>query len=465
MADLKRYLAGRPVLARRQTATYRMTKFLRRNRVALAVGSFVVLLLLAAGSYSYMRQQQALRQGERAVRMQNFLESLLRLANTNYTGRPTTTIPEFLELGVQVLPEFIHDPADRRAAQLSLAESIFDNSDFEHALPVFLSIIRDANAAGDVPSQAEAEGFAGMAAAELGQTKLAENLATHALTLAGRKDISQAQRVWITVFYVTARYNRGVRSDQELALLQATVDEARRKGGVPDREMGWAVENLANLHVTWNRLDDAAREAREALAIFKRQPYTLSDQADLITVLGDLNSSRGDDREAQIQYRSAYELMVKLRGPDDLEGLEIEALMEREMIRLGQAKAAIPLLQASLPVWHRVAPGNPYFASILVYLAQAYGQDQQFDRALETVRQAIALQEVKGRPPTSVLALSYAALATALDGQHKEPEALTAAEKAEAIYAALPTVSPQAKRYQAANEQETRLLRQRTGAH
>jgi len=48
IADIERYLDGRPVAARPATFTYRATKFIRRNRVTVAAASVVVVALIAA---------------------------------------------------------------------------------------------------------------------------------------------------------------------------------------------------------------------------------------------------------------------------------------------------------------------------------------------------------------------------------------------------------------------------------
>jgi len=116
ITDIQRYLGGRPVLARPQTALYRFSKFIRRHRGAAAATLLAAMALLASLGYAGWRQQQALRQGQRALRMQTFMYRLFKLANSNYTGKPSATVPEFLALGVKILPEYIKDPSDLRGA-------------------------------------------------------------------------------------------------------------------------------------------------------------------------------------------------------------------------------------------------------------------------------------------------------------------------------------------------------------
>jgi eukaryotic-like serine/threonine-protein kinase len=109
--DLRRYLEGRSVFARPQTAIYRITKFVRRNRKSVAATALITLALIASLGYAAWRQEQALQEGRRAMRMQTFMYRLFKLANSNYTGKPAATVPEFLALGVKMLPDYIKEPA------------------------------------------------------------------------------------------------------------------------------------------------------------------------------------------------------------------------------------------------------------------------------------------------------------------------------------------------------------------
>lgn len=70
--DLERYLAGRPVSARRDTIGYRTRKFLGRNKAAVAAGA-IVLLTLVAGVIATMFQAR-IAQMERAKAERRFKE-------------------------------------------------------------------------------------------------------------------------------------------------------------------------------------------------------------------------------------------------------------------------------------------------------------------------------------------------------------------------------------------------------
>jgi eukaryotic-like serine/threonine-protein kinase len=64
--DLKRYLAHEPVYARPDSLSYRVGKFVRRNRGAVAVGTIVALILVSATIVTYLQKVEADRQRQEA---------------------------------------------------------------------------------------------------------------------------------------------------------------------------------------------------------------------------------------------------------------------------------------------------------------------------------------------------------------------------------------------------------------
>jgi serine/threonine protein kinase/tetratricopeptide (TPR) repeat protein len=86
-ADLDRHLQGRPVRAQPQTALYRASKFVRRNKAALGTGTAVALALLAATATAVRQAHIASR--ERQAAEKNF--SLARQAVDRYFVKVSQT--------------------------------------------------------------------------------------------------------------------------------------------------------------------------------------------------------------------------------------------------------------------------------------------------------------------------------------------------------------------------------------
>jgi eukaryotic-like serine/threonine-protein kinase len=79
--DIGRYLQGMPVSATRTSASYRLAKLVRRNRVAVISGA-LVFLSLSVGLIITAYENQAVRKQElRAERINNFLKKILGFSN------------------------------------------------------------------------------------------------------------------------------------------------------------------------------------------------------------------------------------------------------------------------------------------------------------------------------------------------------------------------------------------------
>jgi eukaryotic-like serine/threonine-protein kinase len=82
--DLMRYRAGRPVLAKPASGLYRATKFIRRNRVMVAVGTAFTIGLAAATAVSLYQANVARREARRAEQINTFLNDMLGAADPSW---------------------------------------------------------------------------------------------------------------------------------------------------------------------------------------------------------------------------------------------------------------------------------------------------------------------------------------------------------------------------------------------
>jgi serine/threonine protein kinase/tetratricopeptide (TPR) repeat protein len=432
--DIRRFNEGRPILARPQTTIYRLGKFVRRNRGAVTATVLVALALIASLGYAEWRQRQALHEGQRALRMQTFLYRLFKLANSNYTGKPAATVPEFLELGVKVLPEYIKEPADLREAQLSLAESMFDNGDLKNAEKVFTGIIPEARAAGDVSSEAEAEAFAGDIAYQLGNMENGAKLTASALDLSQKAKVSPTVKVWSEIYYAYNRENSGFASDSNLKLLQSAVTESREQH-LPDRETAYALYMLASDYEVRGQLPEAQGLIQEAIAIYNKEPYAICDQSEMYTDLAYIKAAGGDPEGSLPLYQKAYDGFKACVGPDNRSTLVTLDFMAGAMNQVGRAKDAVPLLEAAMPAWRKSAGSSPDLANPLHFLANAYVLTGQFAKAEQTAAEEFKVQDGKIKPDDHRMGTTQLVWARSLDGQQKYREALPHAEIADRILA------------------------------
>jgi len=114
--DIRRYLSDQPVVARKDTWSYRSAKFLRRNRVAAAVAAFAALIVLAASAVSI---NSAIRESRQRALAEERFEDVRELATTLLydihdsvaNDGPTATLDLLVSTGLDYLDSL--DTQDR----------------------------------------------------------------------------------------------------------------------------------------------------------------------------------------------------------------------------------------------------------------------------------------------------------------------------------------------------------------
>jgi hypothetical protein len=109
--------------------------------------------------------------------------------------------------------------------------------------------------------------------------------------------------------------------------------------------------------------------------------------------------------------------------------------MAGAMLKLGQAKAVVPMLETSMPAWRKVAGSSPDLSNPLHFLAIAYVDTGQYAKAEKTAEELVKVQEGKVAPNDHRMGSSHLVWARALAGEHRYQEALPHAEIADRVLA------------------------------
>ena len=426
LSDVHRYLEGRPVLARPQTTLYKVSKFVRRNQRGVAASVVALLALVGALGYAGWRQEEALRQGQRALRMQTFMYRMFKLANSKYTGKTTATVPDLLNLGVRMLPEYIKDPTDLREAQMSLAESMDENGDLDSARKVFTQTIASAKAAGDIDAEAESEAFSGDIAYIKGDISDGAVLTSHALALSRQHGVSPSVRVWSAMYYASNRDNIGLRTDENLHLLRSAVADARAHD-LPSRETAEAIYALADGLDIRGQVNEAELLFQELIRLYSQDPLALCDQARVYGQLGWIRNLDSDWNGSLDYYKRALDGYSRCSGPESQGSLGVQADQLGVLAKAGRANEGIDAMERSMPARRKLGIKSQ-LADALYFLSDAYVEVGRYRDAEKTAEEWVAMQTGNVPPTFRGFGVTHLVWARALAGEHRYREALPHAE-------------------------------------
>ena len=126
--DIRRHLEGRPVLARRGTLSYRASRFIRRNKAAVAAAAIIALILIGSSIVTAWQARLARQAQAEAERNFNDVRRLARSVIFDYHDRisnlpGSTAVRETL---VSDALAYLNSLAERTTANASLQAEIAD---------------------------------------------------------------------------------------------------------------------------------------------------------------------------------------------------------------------------------------------------------------------------------------------------------------------------------------------------
>jgi serine/threonine protein kinase/tetratricopeptide (TPR) repeat protein len=443
--DIERHIEGLPVLARPQTAFYRIGKFVRRNRKLVTAAALSVIALAATLSYAEVKQRRAIEEGRRAEQMQNFMYTLLRLANSGVNGQHNPTVADFLHLGAQVLPQYIHDSADLRAAQMSMARSLAENDDLDDARSLYTQAEKSAKASGDIDAEADAEAHLGEIAYSKGDSEDGAKLTARALDLSRDSRVSPRVRADSDRFYAFYRDNLGFRSDENLRLLKEAVALKRQTQSVI--ELGETITMLGNDLLSRGQLDQAESYYFQAQQIYGDDPALLCERADVEGSLGWIIGKRGDVNKAVEFQRRGYEDMKQCSGATSHQTAWQATYLGDLLLKAGRNEEALALMEKTIPSERKIEPNSTDFSDSLRILGKACLKTGRLPQAEAAVKEAIAIRVGKTDPNHPVFGALYLLYAEILVAEHRDGEALPQAKAADRILKAAIANTPTLKEY------------------
>ncbi len=258
-SDLRRYLDGRPVSARRDSAGYRLRKLVQRNRAGAIAALLALVSLLGGLGAALWQAEVARRHAADAERQRERAEVQARLAETQAQRA------ELVKRFVVSLFRTGNPERTRGGAQMSAADLLREAA---------MRIERE------LAEQPEAQ-------AEL-RTSIGDSLAA-----------------------------LGAR-DEALALTEASIAQLRSLPTPPRALLANALHQAAMLHQNRSRLDAAQRAADEALSLLEGAgPESALPRIEVRTTLAKLATYRGDLAAAEAAYRAILDERRALLGPDD----------------------------------------------------------------------------------------------------------------------------------------------------
>jgi eukaryotic-like serine/threonine-protein kinase len=448
--DIQRYLDGLPVIARRDTLSYRTSKFVRRHWLPVGAGAAAAFMVIAFAITTYeqskriaaerdrvaQQRERAENERARAEEVSSFLVNLFKLTDPQENRGNQVTARELLDSGAKRLQAGLQDQPNTKAALLSTVGAVYDSlGQFQVAEPILDESLR-LQAAGDDTSRVATLVELGRARMGAGDLSGAEAPLQEALRLAqGQFGAGSPQSGKVLWGLGILRFEQGRLNESKdlfqraLALLESAKD--------PQRDVSQVLDDLASVYMREQQWALAKQSYEHALEIDKR---TLGDDHPRLAIylnnLAVVAQNMGDLPHAESLFQEAIERDKRAYGDNHPETVAAKENYGLLLQREGRLTDAEPLLRQALaaklslygPDHYRVGYAHVSLALLLHDKGDLAGSESEF-------RQALAVYD-KSLPPNhqyrASLLMHFARL---LVDRNKPEQALPMSEQSIKIWA------------------------------
>jgi serine/threonine protein kinase/tetratricopeptide (TPR) repeat protein len=407
--DIRRHLEGLPVIATKDTFTYRASKFIKRNKVVVAAAVFVTLALLSGIVATTWQARLATRERDKArveqakaERIKTFLQDMLGAADPTHQEKDVRVIDVLKEAAERARTELAEQPEIQADILLTIGgtySNLNRTAEAEKYLREAMDVSLKTSGLKHPTTQAsmarlafelvntnpiESEPLARNAIAsgrELypqGHVELAVALYALGLTLSNRGELKEAEQSLQEVLEMSRKLadpNNGsvVGCLSALALVKANsgdIDQAKsfyrqaidagRK--IPYRERLYLAQALLRFGlflIETREYTDAENILRESETVYREQLGELTVSIGYVASnLGYLYLNQEDYKKAEAEYRRAREILAKFVPKENYDWLVANASLGLVLLRQGKPIEAEPLLRECWEIRKKVSPGQ-----------------------------------------------------------------------------------------------------------
>lgn len=458
-ADIQRHLEGKPVMARRDTVSYRTSKFVKRHWLPTGAAAAATFMIVAFSITTYMQsvriaaerdraaQQRELAEHERAraEEVSGFLVNLFKLSDPEENRGNQVTARELLDSGAKRLESGLQDQPETKAALLSTVGAVYDSlGQYKNALPILDEAL---HLQGPARDGSHISTLLEIATARIGTGDLpdAEPPLQDALHISqsefGAKSIESGRTLWALGRLRLQQGRFGEAKDlfvQGLGILQS--DNA------PQTDISSLLDDLAKVYTRSQQWQLAKQTYERALEIDQR---VLGDDhprvAQYLDNLAIVAQNIGDLKQAETLYRDALNRMESAYGERHPETAMTKGNYGLLLQREGRLTEAEPLLRDAVairlslfgPDNYKVGYGRVSLAMLLHDKGDLVAAENEFRQALTVYDKSLP----ENHQYRASLLMHFARL---LVDRNKSAEALAKSEESIKIWTATsPASNPQ----------------------
>jgi len=393
-ADIQRYLAFEPILARPASLTYLTRRYIRRHWPSVIAASSLLVLLVAFAIWQSIQVQRVTRERDRADRVAQFMTDMFEVSDPSANRGSQMTLREILDRSSRGIQTGLRNDPELQAKLMSVMGRVYmglgvyaqAESLFRHALD-----IRQRLTGKDSLATAQSMYDLAMAVRSRGNPAAAQSLDRAALGIRSSRLGNDHPETLRSMSGVSADLERQGLYAEARKLEESVYQAERRILGPEHGDTVAAMENLGGLLYTEGRLGEAEIYARKVLRIHR---ITLGsdhpDTLESIHLLGDVLFDEGRYPGSEELFRELLQTRTRVLGaehPDTLRAAKALAVCLNWQGRL--AEAELLERQVVRDQERLVGPADPTSLAAESDLAHILADEGKYNEAVRIGRQVV----------------------------------------------------------------------------
>ncbi len=427
-ADVRRHLSNEPVAAGPPSITYRLSKFARRNTLALAAGALVFLALtggLAFASYAFVQADReravaidarntAKKEAAKATAVNKFMEDMLAGANPDEAQGKQLTVREMVDRSVAKIENggFKDQPeveASVRAAVAVVYQSLGETDTAVKQMRAALALSEKTYGPGTEAVASNQHDLATMLL-DTGEMSEAESLFAAALTTRRRitdtTNNDQLSELGSVINSSAACYQEQDKLDLAEPLYREALAIERQVHPQGHSRLALCLNNLGMLMVAQGKPDDGLPMLRESMEMRKRVlGETHPDYAQAVNNFGGLMMGMKNFPEAERCFREAAAIRKKILPADHPDLASTINNIGGALYMQGKPADAEPFVREAFELRRKsLPPSHPNVTGSMRNLGRILLEVNRRDEAEKLLLDAYAAMNSNSETPPSVLA-------------------------------------------------------------
>lgn len=358
--DVDHYLQAEPLEARPDTVTYRLSKFVRRNRREVAAAGVVLATVLGLVVFFTARlakaRDAALAEAARTQRIQRFTMNLFQGGDESVGPADDLRVVTLVDRGVQEARALTADPKTQAELYQTLGNVYTNLGKFEQAEKLLNSSLEQRKSLFGANSTPVAESLVALAELRDAQAKFdeAETLVRQSLAISKHHlppthpTIGKTTALLGKILEDLGRYDAAIAVQEEAARLQSST-------GSNSAELAATLTELANSQFYAGHYDLSEALNKRVLTMDRqlygdRHPHVADD----LINLGAIQYERGHFVEAERFYREGLDIVRSFYGKDHPATASALTMLGRGLVSEGKLDEAADVLQEALSIQEKV---------------------------------------------------------------------------------------------------------------